>query len=415
MYCLQFVSLYFLIFWLLTFLEKEHNFKKEKISTELDYYPSVSVIIPAYNEEKTISKTIQSVLELDYPYEKLDIYVVNDGSKDRTLQKIKEMSSKNKNRKLNIISHDNMGKANSLNKVIDMIDTDFFVCLDADSFVDTLTLKKQISLYQQMNNNNVAVITPAMKVFNPKNFLQKVQRIEYIVAMFFARMMSRLNMIFVAPGPFSLYRTGIVKKVGGFDNNSLTEDQEIVFRLQDRHYQIKQCFNGYVYTVAPSSVKVLINQRRRWFKGGLLTLKKYKHLLFNKAYGDFGIMQLPFNLFAFGLSMFVLLFSSYFFFQPIFNHVRNLYLVGFDVLYYISTLTFDFNLLDLRFGMLFILYCAFALFVFVLVSSYRNAEEKIFSYGVLSLFVYFFFYNIFLSSVCFLVILETLVGVKQKW
>jgi len=225
---------------------------------------------------------------------------------------------------IKVITHSNMGKASSINKVLKDLKSDYFACLDADSFVDSLTLRKQLFLFESLDNPKLAIVTPAMKVHNPRNLLQKLQRLEYITVMFFARMMSRLNVLFVAPGPFSLYRTKIIQKIGGFDKTSLTEDQEIVYRLQKAHYQIKQCFNGYVHTVAPNKVKNFINQRRRWFKGGFLCVVKNKSLVLNKSYGDFGLLQLPLNLFSFILASSVLFFATYFTIKPLYHLFNKL-------------------------------------------------------------------------------------------
>ena len=413
MWGLQFVSLYFFVFWMLTFLDKDHLFKREKISTILKTFPTVAIIIPAYNEGNTIKNTIKSVINLDYPKDKLTVFVVNDGSTDNTLKCIREVSKNQKN--IEVISHKNMGKAASINSVLKDLKTDYFACLDADSFVDNLTLKKQISLFHKLNNSNVAIVTPAMKVFKPKNLLQKMQRIEYITVMFFARMMSRLNVLFVAPGPFSLYKTRIIQKVGGFDTASLTEDQEIVYRLQKKHYQIKQCFNGYVFTVAPNKVRNFINQRRRWFKGGFMCVFNNKGLVLNKNYGDFGLLQLPLNLFSFVLAFSVLVFTAYFTLKPLYHLLKNLAALNFNIPQYISTLSFSFNILDFRFGAILILYLAFLLILSMLFFSHKNANEKLFSHGFFSLLAYLFFYNIFISFICILAVFELLLGVKQKW
>ncbi len=415
MWSLQFVSLYFFVFWMLTFLDKEHIFKKEKISTKLKYFPTVAVIVPAFNEGSTIRKTIDSIMKLEYPKEKLSVYAVDDGSSDNTLAVMKKAATKYKDRNMKVIHHENMGKAASINKVLSTLKTEFFANLDADSFVDPLTLKKQISLYQQLNNKKVAIITPAMKVFKPKTLIQKMQRLEYITVMFFARMMSRLNMLFVAPGPFSIYRTDVIQKVGGFDTKSLTEDQEIVYRLQSKHYQIKQCFNGYVYTVSPDTPKGLIKQRRRWFKGGFLTVLKNRGLVLNKKYGDFGLLQLPFNVFSFMLTFSVIFFTAYFTFKPLYHLFSNLAALNFNIFHFMSTLSFSFNILDIRFGAIVILYFAFLLVVAMLLFSHKNAEEKLFKHGSFSLLAYLFFYNIFISFICFISLFELVLGVKQKW
>ena len=93
---------------------------------------------------------------------------------------------------------------------------------------------------------------------------------------FVGRLTSQLDSLYVAPGPFSLYKTKVIRKLGGFDETSLTEDQEIAYRVQKHNYKIKQCFDGYVETEAPRAFKGFYKQRKRWYKGGLSCVYKYK-------------------------------------------------------------------------------------------------------------------------------------------
>ena len=201
------VSLYFSIFLLLVYVDKksiftkEDNEKKENKIVQIKS-PLVSVLIPAYNEEKTIIKTLKSVYNLDYPQEKIEVIVIDDGSKDNTNEIVKKYIKNKPNFKL--ISHKNKGKAASMNKAIKFAKGEFFACLDADSFVDPHTLKKMLTLYYKENDENVAIITPAMKVYKPKNILQKIQWLEYIIIILIARITSHLDSLYVAPGPFSV-------------------------------------------------------------------------------------------------------------------------------------------------------------------------------------------------------------------
>ena len=131
---------------------------------------------------------------------------------------------------------------------------EFFACLDADSYVEKDTLTKMLVLYEKENDPDLTIVTPAMKVKKPKNLIQKLQRVEYILTLFVSRLMSRLDCIYVAPGPFSLYRKKTIIDMGGFEVGNLTEDQEIAYRAQKHQYKIKQCYNAYVYTIAPKTL-----------------------------------------------------------------------------------------------------------------------------------------------------------------
>ena len=126
------VALYYSVFWLLVVFDKGFSEKK----TKLKRLPLVSVIVPAYNEEKTIGNTIKSLLSLDYPHDKLEIIAVNDGSKDNTLKVIEDIIKNNKNRNIILINQLNQGKARSLNNGLKIAKGEFFACLDADSVVE---------------------------------------------------------------------------------------------------------------------------------------------------------------------------------------------------------------------------------------------------------------------------------------
>lgn len=123
------VSLYFTIFWLLVYLD----FGAEDKIKPLKKYPKVTIAIPAYNEEKTIAETIKSAVNLDYPKNKLEILVINDGSRDKTKQITELLTKKYSNVKL--INQINQGKAVALNTALSKAKGEFFICLDADSFI----------------------------------------------------------------------------------------------------------------------------------------------------------------------------------------------------------------------------------------------------------------------------------------
>ncbi|HLD72566.1 MAG TPA: glycosyltransferase family 2 protein, partial [Candidatus Nanoarchaeia archaeon] len=168
------ISLYFSVFILLIYLDKKDVFRKEENdsseqdgkSHSLQKLPLISVLVPAFNEEKTIIRTLESVHQLDYPKEKLEVIVIDDGSKDKT-KKMMEWYIQDKSQ-FKLISHQNCGKAASLNKALKIAKGEFFACLDADSFVDRATLKKMLAQYYSENDPKLAIITPAMKVYQPK-------------------------------------------------------------------------------------------------------------------------------------------------------------------------------------------------------------------------------------------------------
>ena len=166
MYILTYIGLFFAAYFLLTFFEKKRPIKKK--SLELKEYPGITICVPAHNEESTIERTIDSLLNLDYPKNKLKIIVVNDCSTDKTWEVIK----KYKGRVELINKTKNPGKAESVNLAIAKCKTEFFGVLDADSIVDKGALKKSLAYF---DDEKIIAVTPGMKIEEPGTFLQKIQ------------------------------------------------------------------------------------------------------------------------------------------------------------------------------------------------------------------------------------------------
>ncbi len=410
------LSLYFSIFLVLIYLDKKSFFAKEKSSLQPKEFPLVSIIVPAYNEEKTIIKTLESINGLDYPQEKLEVIVVNDGSQDQTKLKVEEYIKDKAH--FQLLNQDNKGKAAAMNRALQLVQGEFFACLDADSFVDPLTLRKMLSFYYEQNNPKLAIITPAMKVFQPKNLLQKVQWIEYIVMILFGRISSHIDSLYVAPGPFSVYKTSIITALGSFDEKSITEDQEIAYRVQKNHYLIRQCFDGYVYTTAPRTWKRFYSQRRRWYMGSLHCLHQYRNMIANRKYGDFGLMQMVKNVTGYFLAITGMGTAFYLIFLPLLEKVQSLVLIRFKVQPFIAHFQMDFSMLSLLlnnfrqgFVVIFLFVLAFLFFYW----AHRNAQEKMHSIGIVPLIPYFFFYYLLKGGILLFSLAQFAKSEKVKW
>ncbi|MEM4133608.1 MAG: glycosyltransferase family 2 protein [Candidatus Micrarchaeia archaeon] len=256
--------------------------KVRKRAKRTKYEPTVSFIIPAYNEEETILDTIKSVLESDYPKDKIEIIVVNDGSTDRTAEVVKTI----KDKRVKLINKKNSGKADSLNKGIEKAKGEIIVTLDADSYIEKDSLRKMISYFK----DDVAAVTSAVKVKERENmtFLEKLQRLEYLFTIFNRRLFAMINGVYVTPGPFSAFRREIFDIVGGFDPNNIMEDQEIALRIQAANYKIESCMDAVVYTDVPKDFSSFMRQRERWHRGGFRNVLKYAYTI-NPKYGDFGV------------------------------------------------------------------------------------------------------------------------------
>ncbi len=279
-YVLAFLSLYTAVFYLLLYISNEGAIGKDPAPKSL---PKVTVIIPAYNEGKSIRATVESALELEYPKEKLEVVVVNDGSKDDTGRVAASCKG------VKVINKKNTGKANSINVALEEACGELVAILDADSYVDKKALMQMVGYF---DDPEVAAVTAMMKVWEPKTLVQRLQRGEYLLNAFFKKLQSFIDGISVTPGPFSIYRKSVLKELGGFDERTLTEDQEIAMRIQAANLRIENSINAEVFTQVPERIGPLFKQRRRWYLGYLQNIWKHRSL-FSPRYGDFGLFVLP--------------------------------------------------------------------------------------------------------------------------
>ena len=286
-FVLTFLSVYVQVFFLLIFLEKKKKILRRRESFELVEYPGVTIIVPCYNEEKTIERTVNSLFDLDYPKDKLKIIIVDDGSKDNTWKIIKDFE---KYPNTTVLQKENGGKHTALNLGLEYVKTPFLGCLDADSFVDSQALKRIMTYFE---DKNVMAVAPSVIVDKPKNILQEAQKAEYEMSIYSKKMLAFLGGIHVTPGPFSIFRKKVFNDLGPYRCAHNTEDQEIALRMQEHHYKIEHCPDAYVYTIAPNSVRKLYRQRARWIYGFLRNVIDYRKLLFKKKYGTIAFFTLP--------------------------------------------------------------------------------------------------------------------------
>ena len=284
-----FTSLFFEIFMLITYLEVREELKREKklIGKNQKQFPTVTVIVPCFNEEHTVGDTIRSLLNLDYPKDRLSLIIVDDGSIDGTRR---ELVSFEKYPQISILSKENGGKHTALNFALEQVESELVGCLDADSFVNSDALKKIVPFF---DDETIMAVTPSIKVFEPKSVLQYVQKIEYSWGIFLRRTLSSLGALYVTPGPFSIFRTRVFRELGGYRRAHHTEDLEIALRMQKHHYKIVNSYGAHVYTVAPVHFPALLKQRVRWTYGFLNNAFDYHELFFNKKYGNVGFFVLP--------------------------------------------------------------------------------------------------------------------------
>jgi cellulose synthase/poly-beta-1,6-N-acetylglucosamine synthase-like glycosyltransferase len=248
----------------------------------------VAIIVPCWNEERTVHGTINSILDLDYPADKLEVIAVDDGSTDNTWQELLQYKD---NPRVRIFRKENGGKHTAVNFGIDNTDAEIIGGLDADSFVAPDALKRMIAMFQK--DPAVMAVTPSLIVHNPTNMLQYAQRVEYNMSTYNKKMLALMGAIHVTPGPFSLFRKSMFDKIGKFRKAHNTEDQELAYRMQEHHLKIEHCVNAYVYTSSPDTVKKLYKQRLRWIYGFIQNTIDYRRLVFNPEYLNFSFFTLP--------------------------------------------------------------------------------------------------------------------------
>ena len=365
-YTFAFLAVYAQVFFFLTFLEKRKKIVRHSMDLELEYYPSVTVTIPCYNEEKTLEKTVNSLLALDYPKDKLEFFLVNDGSTDNTWEIMKKFEN---DPNIKIFNKENGGKYTALNFGLENSKSEFFSCLDADSFVHPQSLKRMMNYFQ--NDPTTMAVAPSIIVHNPRNILQIAQKVDYDMAVYTKKMLGFVGGIHVTPGPFSVFRRKVFDDLGPYTKAHNTEDQEIALRMQEHGYKIDHCPDAYVYTTSPNSVMKLIRQRQRWIYGFIRNLVDYRRLLFKTRYGNIAIFTLPSGMIS--VLGVILLFSTLLYNLSIFiyNKVIQIQTVGMNSIHF----KFDWFFINTKASLFLII----ILYVFVITSSVigrRLASEK---------------------------------------
>ncbi len=303
-YPFLFIAIFFESFVLVTLLSKPARFARARVPGAAT--PPVAVIVPCYNEETTVAATCASLLALEYPNDKLEIILVDDGSTDGTAAAIAQFAQ---HPQVRIISKENGGKHTALNAGIAATNAEFVGCLDADSFVESDALLEMIPCF---DDANIAAATGAMSVHNPSNVLQHMQNAEYIFGITFRHAIASINGLYVTPGPFSFYRRSVINELGGFRFGHQTEDMEMALRIQRAGYGIENAPRARVYTKAPSTLMTLVKQRTRWTSGFLRNvLGEYRELIANKRHGVLGMLMLPSALVAIGSGILIFFLMLY--------------------------------------------------------------------------------------------------------
>jgi cellulose synthase/poly-beta-1,6-N-acetylglucosamine synthase-like glycosyltransferase/peptidoglycan/xylan/chitin deacetylase (PgdA/CDA1 family)/spore germination protein YaaH len=325
-----------LIFLIIFALKQKFKEGKNKV-TEINS-PFASVIIPTYNEEKVISKTILAALNNDY--ENLEIIVVDDGSKDSTAAIVRE-SFKDISR-VRLICKTNGGKASALNEGILNAKGEIIVAIDADTIIG----KNSISLLiKHFKNRKVAAVSGNVKVGNVHNLTTLWQHLEYVTGFNLERRaFSELNCVTVVPGAIGAWRKDALLEVGLFKDDTLAEDTDITLSLLLQGYQVDYDSKAVAYTESPDNLKGLIKQRYRWTYGTLQCLWKYKEVLLDPRHKALAFVAMP-NMWLFQYVFQVLspIVDIYFAASLLFNNPNSAikyYLIFLAIDYFTTTIAF---------------------------------------------------------------------------
>jgi cellulose synthase/poly-beta-1,6-N-acetylglucosamine synthase-like glycosyltransferase len=251
-----------------------------------DFEPFVSIIVPAYNEEKVIGKCLQSLLASTYL--RLEIIVVDDGSTDGTAEAVEKFLYSDQ---IRLVRQTNSGKATAVNVGISHANGEILVIIDADTKFNPDTVVHFVKHFQ---NQRVGAVSGNAKVGNRVNLLTIWQSIEYIMGFNLSRrMFSLLNCVTVVPGAVGAFRKDVVRKAGYFSSDTIVEDTDITISIRKMGYSIPYEENSIGWTEAPDTLSGLWKQRYRWSYGTLQTLWKHRGALFNPKYGTLGMFGLP--------------------------------------------------------------------------------------------------------------------------
>ena len=284
-----FTTIYFIVVFFMLYARNRKVLRSLPVLSSL---PSITVIVPAYNEERSISRTLRHLQNFDYPKEKLEIMVIDDGSADKTFDVASRF------RDVAVLRKKNGGKASALNYGLKHVNTELVACVDSDSYPRSDALLKSVPFFSLPD---VAAVTSSIFVADAKNAIERLQRIEYIMIVWARKLLEYLDSVYCTPGPLSLYRTDVLVKVGGFDEQNLTEDIEIAWRLVHNGYKIKMAPDAEVYTAPQDTLRKWWKQRMRWNIGGMQTTVKYRHDLLKT--GSLGMFIIPFFSLSYFLSM----------------------------------------------------------------------------------------------------------------
>jgi cellulose synthase/poly-beta-1,6-N-acetylglucosamine synthase-like glycosyltransferase len=362
------INLFYFLFTTLSFfgiIRHRHltTFVSFKDVFRLPLVRPITIIAPAYNEEKTIVESVRSLLSLEYPI--FEVIVVNDGSTDLTLEKlirffhlektprvfrkvvetkpVRGIYSSPSHAKLVVVDKVNGRKADAMNAGLNVARYPLFCAVDGDSLLEKEALLKIVRPFLEdpdrtvaaggiirLSNGCVVQSGQVIHVGLPRNPLARLQIIEYLRAFLGGRVgMSKLKSLLIVSGAFGLFRKDIALQCGGYRANTIGEDMDLIVRMRKYLHEKKIPFripfvpDPICWTEAPESLRSLIGQRNRWHRGLLDSLRYSSGMLFNPRYGVTGLFAMPFYFIFEMLGPFIEVFGYIIFIVSLFLGIVN--------------------------------------------------------------------------------------------
>ncbi|MBA3723376.1 MAG: glycosyltransferase [Candidatus Levybacteria bacterium] len=257
--------------------------KHKKTTIPATALPSFSVVIPARNEEGTVVRAIESVLSSNYPKDRIQIIVVDDGSTDNTGTNVQNYIASQKDTVITLVQQKNAGKAHALNNGIkNHAKGDLVMCLDADSFIKKDALQKAA---KHFTDPKVVAMSSNVKIIERPGLLNFIQRYEYLVCYQMKRAESLLNCEYIIGGIGSVFRRTTLEQINYYDTNTVTEDIDItmkVINLGNKENKVTYGSDVVTYTESVMNIPDLIKQRYRWKWGRCQTFFKNRSMFFSR-------------------------------------------------------------------------------------------------------------------------------------